>query len=106
MPLRKRAPLQMSSLPKEPWTEFSMDFYTFSNGQELIVVTDDFSRYQVVAPVKSTAFRFVEQELDNTFAQFGIPVVVRTDNGPPFNGKEFAAYARRMGFNHRTVTSA
>jgi len=96
----------MSSLPNEPWSELSMDFYTFSNGEELAVIIDDYSRYPIAVPVQSTAFRYVESELNNIFALFGVPVVIRTDNGPPFNGKEFAAYARKMGFRHRTVTYA
>ena len=83
-----------------------MDFYTFSNGEELLVVSDDYSRFPVVVPVKSTAFRYVERELTNILSLFGIPVEIQTDNGPPFNGKEFAAYARKMGFRHRTVTFA
>ena len=106
MPFKQRTPLVMSSLPNEPWSELSMDFYTFSNGEELAVIIDDYSRYPIAVPVQSTAFRYVESELNNIFALFGVPVVIRTDNGPPFNGKEFAAYARKMGFRHRTVTYA
>ena len=96
----------MSKLPDQPWSELSMDFYTFPNGAELLVVHDDFSRYPIVTPVKSTAFRNVENELNVILAAFGIPAVIRTDNGPPFNGKEWAAYSNKMGFRHRKVTYA
>ena len=34
----------------------------------------------------------------------GVPKVLTTDGGPPYNGHEFAKFARRMGFRHRTVT--
>ncbi|XP_028413678.1 uncharacterized protein LOC114536535 [Dendronephthya gigantea] len=30
--------------------------------------------------------------------------VVQTDNGPPFNGNEFAKFAQALGFKHRKVT--
>ena len=103
---KTRTPLVMSKLPNEPWMELSMDFYTFPDSTELLVVMDDYSRYPVVAEVSSTAFRFVEKALGGILSEFGVPVTIRTDNGPPFNGKDFAAYAAKMGFNHRTVTYA
>jgi len=33
----------------------------------------------------------------------GIPEVVRTDNGPHFNGKTFQEFARDLGFKHITT---
>ena len=30
--------------------------------------------------------------------------VVKSDNGPPFNGEEFAKFASVLGFRHRKVT--
>ena len=38
------------------------------------------------------------------FALFGIPGECRTDNGPPFQGEEFAMYAKTQGFGHRKIT--
>jgi hypothetical protein len=103
---KTRTPLVMSNLPEKPWTELSMDFYTFPDSSELLVVIDDYTRFPVVVPTQSTAFRFVEEKLSDVLSTFGVPVVIRTDNGPPFNGKDFAAFADRMGFKHRKVTYA
>ena len=33
-----------------------------------------------------------------------IPTVIRIDNGPPFNGQDWANFAEHMGFKHRRVT--
>jgi len=41
---------------------------------------------------------------DNWFAEYGIPSVLRTDNGPPFNGKAFREFSQRLGFKHRKIT--
>jgi len=30
--------------------------------------------------------------------------VIKSDNGPPFNGEEFAKFARILGFKHRKFT--
>ena len=32
--------------------------------------------------------------------EFGVPDVIRSDNGSPFNSKEFAAFADDLGFKH------
>ena len=34
----------------------------------------------------------------------GIPDVVKTDNGPPFNGNEFQTFSKDFGFRHRKIT--
>ena len=33
-----------------------------------------------------------------------MPEIVRSDNGPPFQSKEFAAFSEFMGFKHRLIT--
>ena len=38
------------------------------------------------------------------FSEFGVPDVVKSYNGPPFNSKEFTAFADDIGFKHRKVT--
>ena len=42
--------------------------------------------------------------MDKVFSEFGIPWQVKTDNGPPFNSHEFAAYLKHMGVKHRKIT--
>ena len=38
------------------------------------------------------------------FATHGTPRELESDNGPPFNSKEFAAFAQEEGFHHHRVT--
>lgn len=99
----KREPLQMSPLPAAPWKEISIDFTKIPN-KEYLLITDDYSRYPVVETVKSTAATTVIPKLDKVFSEFGVPDVVKSDNGPPFNSKEFTAFADDLGFKHRKVT--
>ena len=99
-----REPLQMSPLPASPWRELSVDFKHLSSCEYLLVITDDYSRYPVVEIVLSTSASTVIPQLDKTFSTFGIPEIVRSDNGPPFNGREFREFAQTLGFKHRKVT--
>ncbi|CAE1296729.1 unnamed protein product [Acanthosepion pharaonis] len=94
----------MSPLPAAPWTEVSADFGHLQNGKYLLVVTDEYSRYVVVDILDSISTTSVIPRLDKIFAEFGVPVSLKTDNGPPFNSSDFKDYASITGFKHRKIT--
>ena len=99
-----REPLQMSPLPAAPWAKVCADFGHLQNGKYLLVVTDEYSRYVVVNILDSISTTSVIPRLDKIFAEFGVPVSLKTDNGPPFNSHEFKTYASITGFRHRRIT--
>ena len=99
-----REPLQMSPLPAAPWAEVSADFGHLQNGKYLLVITDEYSHYVVVDILDSISTTSVIPRLDKIFAEFGVPVSLKTDNGPPFNSHEFKIYASNTGFRHRRIT--
>ena len=97
-------PAKMTPLPDGPWKVLSADFYgPLPTGEYLVVVTDDYSRFPIVDIVYSTSARVVVPVLDKTFSIFGIPDKLKTDNGPLFQGSEFANFAKHMGFTHQKV---
>ena len=81
----------------------SIDF-AHVDGETLLLVVNDYSRYPFVEPVSSTSASAVIPKLDQLFAAFGTSCVVKPDNGAPFNGEEFAKFAHVLGFKHRKVT--
>merc|ERR1712002_75100 len=85
-------PLRMTPLPGGPWQEVSADFLgPLPTGEYLLVVIDEYSRYPEVEVVTSTSSKATLPALDAIFARQGIPVLtLKSDNGPPFNGHEFA----------------
>ena len=96
---------KMSPLPKKPWDELSMDFFgPLPSGDYIMVVIDDYTRYPVIEILTSITANAIVPRLDRIFAMFGIPSICRTDNGPPFNGQDFADFAESMVFKHRKVT--
>ena len=96
---KSREPLRMSELPPEPWLEVSVDFADLPSGDHLLVVYDDYSRYPEIEIVSSTSARAVIPKLDKIFSAFGVPRVVRTDNGLPFNSEDFDNFASYLGLN-------
>ena len=79
-------------------------FFSFPLGEELLVFVDNFSRFPEVEVIPTTSNKYVFPKLDRILSTFGIPEVIGTDNGPPFNGQEFKEYSQRLGFKHRKVT--
>ena len=102
-PVYAREPVQVSTLPDSPFDEVSIDF-AHVEGETLLLLVDDYSRFPFVEPVSSTSAIAVIPKLDQLFATFGTPKIVRSDNGPPFSGEEFAKFAHALGFKHRKVT--
>ncbi len=94
-------PLQMSELPEAPWHNLSADFYRpLLTGKYLLVIIDDYTRYPVVKILHTTSTTGCWPVLDNVFSMFGIPSVLKTDNGPPFNSSMFTQFADYFGFYH------
>ena len=95
----------MTPLPNGPWEKVKGDFYgPIPSGEYMLLLIDEYSRFPVIEIVKSTASNTVIPVIDKVFSNFGIPDVLTTDNGPPFNGNEIRQFAEYMGFKHRKVT--
>ena len=98
-------PLSMSKMPSMPWEELCCDFYgPLKNGKYLFVLIDDHSRYPIAKFVSSTASKQVTPILEEIFATFGVPKRLKSDNGPPFNGREFKSFTESHGVEHHRVT--
>lgn len=103
----KPVPLMMTDPPERVWQRLAMDFHgPLSNGHELLCVIDELSKFPVVLEVNSTAAQYVLPKLDSLFSLMGIPEVVKTDNGPPFQGKDFKDFCDEFGIKHRRITPA
>eukprot|EP00112_Aurelia_sp_Birch-Aquarium-sp1_P015091 Seg3312.4 transcript_id=Seg3312.4/GoldUCD/mRNA.D3Y31 product="putative protein K02A2.6" protein_id=Seg3312.4/GoldUCD/D3Y31 len=101
----KLEPYKMSKLPRGPWDKVSVDFSgPYPNGEYLLVVIDEYSRFPEIEIVRSTAGKSVIPKLDQIFSSFGIPRVVKSDNGPPFSGYRFKYFKNELGFRHRKIT--
>ena len=92
---RNAVPTAMT-LPNQPCEEMSVDF-AHVDGEILLLVIDDYSRFPFVEPLTSEAASAVIPKLDKIVAMFGTPNVVKSDNGPPFNGQDFAKFADVLG---------
>ncbi|KAK3084740.1 hypothetical protein FSP39_018188 [Pinctada imbricata] len=103
-PARYMEPLHMSELPAHPWDNLSMDFCgPLPSGDYLFVIIDEYSRYPVVEIIRSLSAHTVIPTLDKVLSVFGIPSMIKSDNGAPFNSHAFKEFAQNMGFKHRKI---
>ena len=94
----------MTALPTGRWQEISMNFVNLPNVKHLLVILDDYSRYLNVEVASPTSAKAVIFKIDRIFSAFGTLVQVKTDNGAPFNSKDFCLFAAYLGFKHCQIT--
>lgn len=98
-------PLRMSEIPEDALDLVSLDFCgPFPDGKYLLIYLDEYSRYPIVKIVNSLCAKTIIPVLDEIMSEFGIPKVLKSDNGPPMNSQQFAEFAKNMGFKHRKIT--
>lgn len=101
----QQEPVKMTDIPQQPWEVVSVDFGgPYPDGHYNLVVIDKRTRYPEVERVKSTACQPTIDKLRGIFATHGIPRMLCSDNGPPFQSHEFQQFAVEEGFKHHKVT--
>ena len=86
--------LHPHEVPARPWIKIGMDFFQDDSGQKLLIVADYFSKFPFIFPITSTHHQKTLRYLQDLFLTEGVPAVVMTNNGPPFNGEEFRRFVR------------
>ena len=96
-----KEPLQAHDVPQEPWERIAMDYF-YMNGRLYILICDYFSKFPFLFQVKTISFANLKDHLMELFSVEGIPDEIMSDNGPPFNGKEFSSFLTGLGIRHTT----
>ena len=108
--VKHRDPLTPTKPPSEPWSSLGADHWgPTPDGKHILVVIDELTRYPEVAVVSSTSADANIEAFDNIFCRHGYPDKLKTDGGPPFNGKEshlLKEYFRWAGIKHSPTKSA
>ena len=94
--------LHPHKVPTGPWVKVGMDFFQDDSGNKFLIVADYFNKFLFIFPVASTHHNKTLRYLRELFSTEGMPAVVMSDNGPPFNGKDFKCFAREFDFTHQT----
>ncbi|KAJ1173983.1 hypothetical protein NDU88_005807 [Pleurodeles waltl] len=78
------APIITEPIPSAPWHRTSVDLGILVDGRHMLVVIDNFSKYQEVEVLESTMTEQTMPRIEKILATHGLIQELRTENGPPF----------------------
>ncbi|XP_039757920.1 uncharacterized protein K02A2.6-like [Pararge aegeria] len=81
----------------QPWSLLHLDFLGPINGKTFLVLIDSTSKWLEIFEMSSTKATSVIKVLRQTFARFGLPLEVTSDQGPPFSSTEFKNFLMNNG---------
>ena len=87
-------------IPEGPWRKPGIDYFNF-DGYSYVLICDYFSKFPFLYRAK-TSFWSLRDRLIDLFSIEGYPDKIVSDNGPPFQSKEFAKFLSGLGIKHTT----
>ena len=97
-----KAPLHPWQWPDRPWQRIHIDYAGPFLGSMFLIIVDAHSKWAEVFPTSSTTSASTIRMLSETFARFGVPDRVVSDNGPQFTSDEFKTFVKINGIMHTT----
>ena len=89
----KHMPMVEYDLPSRPWEVVGTDVFEFK-GCLYLVLIDYYSRWIEVEQIKTQTSAAIVSAMKNVFSRFGVPAVIRSDNGGCFIGEQFRLFAK------------
>lgn len=84
----------------EPWSRLHVDFLGPYEGKTFLIIIDSTTKWIEAFLMPRTTGSHVCKILRETFARFGLPTEVVSDNGPPFTSHEIQEFMKNNGIKH------
>jgi transposase InsO family protein len=97
----KTQPLAVTTIPPHPYHTVGTDLFSFE-GDDYLLTVDYYSKWINIDKLSSTTSAQVVKCLLNHFVDFGIPKVLRSDNGPQYSCNEFRKCMDWLQIEHIT----
>uniref|UniRef100_A0A3Q3IDU7 Integrase catalytic domain-containing protein n=1 Tax=Monopterus albus TaxID=43700 RepID=A0A3Q3IDU7_MONAL len=94
-------------VPDVPWKEIVVDFTDMGadkrveRKQYLLVCVDPFSKWVEAVPTKTKTGKEVKWLTREVIPQFGVPEIIRSDNGTHFSNDDLRLVERMFGIKHK-----
>ena len=88
-------------LPPFPWHTLATDIFYWKR-MDFLIVADVFSKYFLVRKLANSSSAAVCAEIANIVTELGLPHIIRSDNGPYYNSKEFQQLLQCYNITHHT----
>ncbi|XP_018497541.1 uncharacterized protein K02A2.6-like [Galendromus occidentalis] len=100
-PANPREPMCSTATPPRPWYTVYMDLFEYE-GDHFLIVVDAYSFYWDMTRLTTTTMKGIATASFAIFSHFGLPVELRSDNGPQFVGSWFRDLLNRYGIKQTT----
>ena len=101
MRLLMKEPLKPYDISDVRWEMVGVDLFVLQR-QSFLIAVDYYSGHFDVQDMRSTISTRVISVLKSWYSRHGIPMTLISDNGPPFNSKDFKAFGAEWDFHHVT----
>lgn len=99
-----KEPLQPHEIHPIPWYKVGTDLFEF-NKQMYLLVVDYWSKYIEIEHLSSGySSQLVVNKLKAIFARHGIPQIMISDNGPPYNSEVLKKFCQDWQIDHITYS--
>ena len=88
-------------LPPFPWHTLATYIFYWKR-MDFLIVTDVFSKYFLVRKLANSSSAAVSAEIATIVTELGLPHIIRSDNGPCYNFKEFQQLLQCYNITHHT----
>ena len=88
-------------LPPFPWYTLATDLFYWKK-MDFLIVADVFSKYILVRKLPNSTSAAVCIELSMIVTELGLPHIIKSDNGPCYNSKEFQQFLQCYSITHQT----
>ena len=88
-------------IPPFPWHTLATDIFYWKR-MDFLIVADVFSKYFLVRKLINSSTAAVCAEIATIVTELGLPHVIRSDNGPCYNSKEFQQMLQCYNITHQT----
>ena len=88
-------------LPPFPWHTLATDIFYWKR-MDFLIVADVFSKYFLVRKLANSSSAAVCAEIATIVTELGLTHIIRSDNGPCYNSKEFQQLLQYYNITHHT----
>ena len=88
-------------LPPFPWHTLVTDMFYWKR-MDFLIVADVFSKYFIVRKLPNSTSAAICAELSMIVTELGLLHIIRSDNGPCYNSKEFQQFLQHYSITHQT----
>ena len=95
------APVHPWEWPAKPWSRLHVDYAGPFMGKMFLLIVDAHTKWMDIHITNSSTSQVTIEKLCQSFSNFGLPLMIVTDNGSSFVSEEFQTFLAANGIIHR-----